>query len=96
MPVKESMWPKSEERMVVSMNRGIKIGLTFGITLITSFFIVGYIINNTWIQINWDENATIWDKFREYYVRTFIVDFIAAILIAFIITGIMVVITRKK
>ncbi|MBK1812134.1 hypothetical protein JHL18_16040 [Clostridium sp. YIM B02505] len=68
------------------MNKQIRILLTFIITSIVTYLIVGYISNNVFVQIHWDENAMFSDKLREYYIRTFSINIIPTLILATIST----------
>lgn len=48
-----------------------KVILTFIISLIISYLIIGYLGSNLFVSIDWIENVTLADKLREYYIRTF-------------------------
>lgn len=48
-----------------------KIILTFIISLIISYLIVGYLGSNLFVAIHWIEYVTLIDKLREFYIRTF-------------------------
>lgn len=52
------------------MNKIVKVIITFIISFIISYLLVGYVANTIFAQIHWVEGATIWDKLREYYIRT--------------------------
>lgn len=47
-----------------------KVIITFIVSFIVSYLIVGYVKNGMFVGIKWDEDITIWDKLREYYIRT--------------------------
>ena len=64
----------------------IKIIIIFIISLVISYFIVGYVKGAVFAQIHWVEGVTAGDKFREYYIRTFSYNIIPSIMIASIIT----------
>lgn len=71
------------------MNKKTKVIITFVLSFIIAFFIVGYIKNTMFVAIHWVEGVTIWDKFREYYIRTFSANIIPSFIIAIIFTIIM-------
>ena len=48
-----------------------KVILTFIISLIISYLIIGYLGSNLFVSIHWIENVTLADKLKEYYIRTF-------------------------
>lgn len=48
-----------------------KVILTFIISLIISYLIIGYLGSNLFVSIDWIEKVTLTDKLREYYIRTF-------------------------
>jgi hypothetical protein len=71
------------------MNKLLKTILTFLISFFVTYLIVGYIANNVFAHIRWSENATALDKLREYYIRTFPVNFIPALILAIIPTALI-------
>jgi len=78
------------------MHKKIKVIITFVLSFIIAFFIVGYIKNTMFVAIDWVKGVTIWDKFREYYIRTFSSNIIPSFVIAVIFTIIMIFINTKK
>lgn len=78
------------------MNKRTKTILTFIISIIISYVVVGYLGNNIFAQIHWDESATLLDKFREYYIRTFSVNIIPALILAIITTALIIYSNRKS
>ena len=48
-----------------------KVILTFIISLIISYLIIGYLGSNLFVAIDWIDGVTLADKLREYYIRTF-------------------------
>jgi len=70
--------------------------ITFVVSFVLAFFIVGYVWNTVFVSIHWVEDATIWDKFREYYVRTFFSNIIPAMIIAAVPTAIVGLINRRN
>lgn len=73
-----------------------KVIITFIVSFIIAFFIVGYVKNTILEDICWNVDATGWDKFREYYIRTFSTNIIPALVIAVVPTGIIGFINWKK
>ncbi|GFZ32968.1 hypothetical protein CSC2_34940 [Clostridium zeae] len=71
------------------MNKQVRIFLTFIITFLISYLIVGYIANNVFAQIHWDESATFLDKLKEYYIRTFSINIIPTLIFAAISTTLL-------
>ena len=69
------------------MNIRQKSIITFFISLIIAYFIVGYIYGSL-VNIHWTVEPTGWDIFREMYIRTFPSHIIPAIIIALISTAI--------
>jgi len=63
-----------------------RIAVTFIVTFIIAFFIVGYVRNTMFVQIEWLQSATVLDRFREYYIRTFSLNVIPTLIIAIITT----------
>ena len=78
------------------MNKKSKVIITFIVSFIMAFFIVGYVKNTILEDILWRVDATGWDKFREYYIRTFSANVIPALMIAVIPTGIISFVNWKK
>lgn len=70
------------------MGKRIRGSIIFITSFIISFFTTGYVINTKLKVIDWIEGATLWDKFDEYYIRTFFHDAVPASIIALIATGI--------
>ena len=62
--------------------------------------IVGYIKSTVFARIQWRAEATAWDKFREYYIRTFNYNLLPALIVAIIFTMIFIatvcLVNRKK
>lgn len=78
------------------MNKKTKVIITFILSLIISFFIVGYIKNTMFVAIDWVKGVTIWDKFREYYLRTFSANIIPSFVIAIISTSVISFVNRNR
>lgn len=78
------------------MNKNKKIIITFIISFIIAFFIVGYVKNTMFVSICWVDGVTIWDKFEEYYIRTFSLNLIPAFVIASISSIIVYRINKNK
>lgn len=76
------------------MNKLTKTFLTFVISLIISYLIIGYLKYITFIQVHWDEAATIWDKISEYYFRTFYINIIPSLIVSIIAT--IIVMRRNR
>ena len=68
------------------MNKKIRIIKTFIFSLIISYFIVGYIKNTMFVAIDWVEGATIWSKFRWYYIMTYSENILPSFIIAVMFT----------
>lgn len=77
------------------MNKKSKVIITFIISFIIAFFLVGYVMNVMFVSIDWVEGVTIWQKFREYYIRTFFSNIIPAFIIA-IVSTILISLAYKK
>jgi len=43
----------------------------FIVIFVVSYFIVGYVWNEMFVAIDWIDDVTIWQKLREYYIRSF-------------------------
>lgn len=69
--------------------------LTFIFSLIGSYLFVGG-SRSIFVGYKWSVDATIWDKLREFYIRTFPYNIMPAIYIAVVITAIIVFINRKN
>lgn len=78
------------------MNENKKSIAIFTISFIVAFFIVGYILSASIVEIHWVEDATIWNKFREYYVRNIFSNIVISSIIAGISTIGFNLIGRKK
>jgi hypothetical protein len=78
------------------MNKKTRIAKTFVLSLVISYFIVGYIKNTMFVAIDWVEGVTIWSKFSEYYTRTFSENIIPSFILAVIITIIISLINRNR
>ncbi|MFL0270159.1 hypothetical protein [Candidatus Clostridium radicumherbarum] len=78
------------------MRKKTKVIITFIISLIIAFFLVGYTRNSMFVKIDWVAGATIWDKFREYYIRTFSSNILPSLIIALIPTFILFTVHRTK
>lgn len=73
------------------MSKSAKVIITFIVSFLIAYLIVGYVLNAMFVAIDWVEGATIWSKLREYYVRNAGRNFIPALVIALIpalVTGI--------
>jgi hypothetical protein len=80
----------------LSMFNSRKLNIIFIVSFIIAFFIVGYVRNTMFIAIDWVEGATIWSKFREYYIRTFFTNIIPAFIIAIVVTFIISLPNKKR
>lgn len=69
--------------------------LTFIISLIFSYLIIGYLASNLFVSIHWIENVTLYDKLREYYIRTFLYNISFSLPISLIISYITFKKTNK-
>jgi len=78
------------------MSKIAKVIITFIISFIIAYLIVGYVANNLFAQIHWVEDVTIWDKLREYYIRTASVNIIPTFIVAIISTSSINRIKNKK
>lgn len=78
------------------MNRVRKVIITFIITFIISYFIFGYLKSNFGVAIDWIPEATIWDKFREYYIRTFSFNILPSVIMAMVFTFIISLVNENK
>lgn len=71
---------------MINIKKELKVIITFLISFIIAYLIVGYVKNGMFVGIKWDENATLLDKLREYYVRTAFTNIIPTFIIAIIPT----------
>lgn len=78
------------------MNRKIQVITTFILSLIISFLVVGYIRNIMFVEIDWVNGVTLWDKFRVYYFDNLFSDSIPSLIIAVALTGIIRFISRSR
>lgn len=78
------------------MSKRSKILITFVISFIIAFFIVGYVNNAMFVKIYWGEDATVWHKFYEYYIRTFSSNIILTLIISIIFTSIISLVVKNK
>ncbi|MDV3429644.1 MAG: hypothetical protein LIR50_22050 [Bacillota bacterium] len=78
------------------MSRKARVIAAFIISFIPSFFLAGYIRNVMFVNIHWTQDASVWDKFREYYIRTFSANIIPALLIAVIAALITAFLNKEK
>ncbi|WP_238886221.1 hypothetical protein [Clostridium sp. YIM B02551] len=78
------------------MKYSLKVIVTFISSLLCTYLIVGYVKSTVFAAIHWVEGVTIWDKLREYYVRTFNQNIIPSIILAVLLTTFIMRIRRKK
>lgn len=78
------------------MSRNAKTIVTFVISFVIAFFIVSYIRNSLFISIKWAEDATLLDRFREYYIRPFGYNFMPTLLIAVVSTTLIKIIMKRR
>lgn len=78
------------------MNKLIKVILTFIAWFSIAYLIVGYITNTLFARVNWNEESTVWDKFREYYITNFAVNIIPALIAAIAAVYIVIYHNRKN
>jgi hypothetical protein len=71
------------------MIKAKKVIITFIISFIVSYLIVGYAVNSMFVGIKWIEDITIWGKLREYYVRTASSNILPALILSIISTCII-------
>ncbi len=69
--------------------------ISFIVFFTIAYLITGYVMNNTFAHIHWIEEATIIDKLKEYYIRTFSVNIIPAFVLAIIPTAIVIYKNRR-
>lgn len=77
------------------MEKRIKVFITFIISFVIAYLIVGYIKNGMFVGIKWEESVTIWDKLKEYYVRTASTNIIITLIIS-IIPTLIIGASKKK
>lgn len=78
------------------MVRNKKVVITFIISLIIAYLIVGYLKSNVGVAIDWVKGVTLIQKLNEYYIRTFWDNIILSLVVAVIPTLIVMIISRKK
>lgn len=78
------------------MNKLLKIILTFAVWFAIAYLIAGYIINALFAQMQLTEKATVWDNFREYYMRTFSSNIISFIIAAAAAASVVIYYNRKN
>ncbi|MDD7794144.1 hypothetical protein [Clostridium sp. 'White wine YQ'] len=78
------------------MKYSLKVIITFISSLIITYLIVGYVKSTVFAAIHWIEGVTIWDKLREYYIRTFDQNIIPAIILAVLLTAFIMYVGRKR
>jgi hypothetical protein len=82
--------------MGFGLNKKTKVIITFILSFIITFFIVGYVKYAMFVAIDWVEGVTIWNKLNWYYGYNFISNFFPALFLAIIITSIYYLLFRKK
>lgn len=73
--------------------------VTFLVSLLATYLLVGYCKNAVLTKIHWVANVTVRQKLREYYIRTFPENIIPTLIIAAIPTILVFAVTvfkRKK
>jgi|LGVF01.1.fsa_nt_gb hypothetical protein len=78
------------------MNKNKRSIIIFTISFFIAFFIVGYVLSATIVEIDWVADATIFNKFREYYLRNIFSNIIISIIVAGIATIIVNLISWKN
>lgn len=78
------------------MNKNKRSIIIFTISFLIAFFIVGYVLSTSIVEIGWVEDATIINKFREYYLRNIFYNIIISIIVAGIATIIVNLISWKN
>ena len=73
-----------------------KVIITFIISLIIAYPIVGYLKSNVGVAIHWVENITLIQKLNEYYIRTFWDNIILSSIVAVIPTFIVLKLNNKS
>jgi len=76
------------------MSKTMKTTITFIVTFIISYLFFGYFKSNMGVSIHWIPEVTIWDKFREYYIRTFYINIFPSIIMAIFLTSIISIICK--
>ena len=71
------------------MRKILKVSITFIVSFIIAYLIVGYLKNTMFVRIHWVEDVTIYDKAREYYIRTASNNIMPSFIIAMIPTAIV-------
>ncbi|MCK5762574.1 MAG: hypothetical protein KAH05_00495 [Clostridiales bacterium] len=78
------------------MNKNKRSIIIFTISFLIAFFIVGYVLSTTFVEIDWVEGATIFNKFKGYYLRNIFSNIIISIIVAGIATIIANLISWKN
>lgn len=73
------------------MKKSVKYAITFCSTFIVSYLLVGFLHSNVFSKIHWRAEATIWDKLREYYIRTFRYNLLPTLIVTVIFTAIIII-----
>ncbi len=71
------------------MIKAKKVIITFIISFIVSYLIVGYAANSMFVGIKWIENITIWDKLKWYYIFTAHINILPTLILSIIATCII-------
>ena len=78
------------------MRKILKVSITFIISFVIAYLIGGYLKNTMFVSIHWVEDVTVYDKLREYYIRTASSNVILSFIIAMIPTAIVGLSKKKK
>lgn len=78
------------------IRKGHRQILSFVIAFILAYLAVGYIRNTMFVAIDWVEGATVWNKLREYYMRTYALNIVPSLIIALVATILVSVANRKQ
>lgn len=71
------------------MSKIAKILITFIVSFVIAYLIVGYVNNGMFVRIHWVEDITIWRKMRWYYIINYPINVIPSLVIAGITTVIL-------
>lgn len=78
------------------MKKIARVFVTFIIFFIIIYLVGSYIAHGIIGQVHWTEGVTIWDKLREYYIRTAPYNIKPVLVITLIITACITIIRESK
>ena len=78
------------------LNKKTKILITFILSFVITYLIVGYYKNTMLVRIDWVKDVTIWNKLAWYYGYTFLSNLFPSLFLSIIITSIYYLVAKKK